>query len=170
VANGTAYVGSTDGSLYAVDLKSGTQKWKFKTPRESLLPSRGQGVVYFGVPMAYFYAVDAATDSEVKFAPPGERRLSPPSTCTGRFEGETMPDHSDCYSPRRGVGRQRIFRQRRRERILPWTLPRKGEWKFQTGDVVYALAGDCRGTLFVRKLGQLFFMRWTAATGKKSGN
>src|SRR5258706_15760223 len=31
VANGTAYVGSTDGNLYAVDLTSGTQKWKFKT-------------------------------------------------------------------------------------------------------------------------------------------
>src|SRR5438309_8729261 len=31
VANGLAYVGSTDGNLYAVDLQAGMQKWKFKT-------------------------------------------------------------------------------------------------------------------------------------------
>src|ERR1700682_21067 len=31
IANGAAYVGSTDGNLYAVDLQTGSQKWKFKT-------------------------------------------------------------------------------------------------------------------------------------------
>ena len=28
IANGTVFVGSTDGNLYAVDLESGAQKWK----------------------------------------------------------------------------------------------------------------------------------------------
>src|SRR5689334_1102066 len=30
-AGGVAYVGSTDGKLYAVDLQAGTEEWKFKS-------------------------------------------------------------------------------------------------------------------------------------------
>src|SRR4029077_9228464 len=30
VANGVVYIASTDGNLYAVDLESGTQKWKLE--------------------------------------------------------------------------------------------------------------------------------------------
>ena len=62
VANGTAYVGSTDGSLYALEVASGTQKWKFKTgARVVSSPAVENGVVYFGSDDGNFYAVDAAS-------------------------------------------------------------------------------------------------------------
>jgi outer membrane protein assembly factor BamB len=45
----TAYVGSTDRNLYAVDLASGAQKWKFAIEaRITSSPAVVQRVVYFG--------------------------------------------------------------------------------------------------------------------------
>ncbi len=94
VANGTAYVGSTDGNLYAVDLKSGTQKWKFKTgARVVSSPAVDNGAVYFGSYDGYFYAVDAASGQvKWKFATPGERRFAAKHLHGMLPEGETMPD------------------------------------------------------------------------------
>src|SRR5258707_5211538 len=61
VANGTVYVGSTDGNLYAVDLRSGTQRWKFATKvRVTSSPAVDGGMVYFGSYDGNFYAVDEA--------------------------------------------------------------------------------------------------------------
>jgi eukaryotic-like serine/threonine-protein kinase len=48
VTNGMAFVGSTDGNVYAVDLQSGAQKWKFDAKvRVPSSPAVSGGVVYF---------------------------------------------------------------------------------------------------------------------------
>jgi len=84
VAEGTVFVGSNDGNLYAVDAATGTQKWKFATKGEKrfaakhihgLLPESepmpdpfdfylsspavSNGVVYFGSGDGNVYALDA---------------------------------------------------------------------------------------------------------------
>jgi eukaryotic-like serine/threonine-protein kinase len=45
-----AYFGSADGYLYAVDVKTGNKKWRFKAPfgwmRSS--PAVANGLIYFG--------------------------------------------------------------------------------------------------------------------------
>jgi outer membrane protein assembly factor BamB len=60
VAEGRAYVGSDDGKLHAVDLRTGAGLWTFAS--EDLVeapPLVVDGVVYFGSSDFYFYAVDA---------------------------------------------------------------------------------------------------------------
>lgn len=62
VANGTIYVGSRDGKLYAIDEQTGAQRWAYQTGSwvESS-PTVVDGVVYFGSNDGNFYAVDANT-------------------------------------------------------------------------------------------------------------
>jgi len=70
------YVGSTDGSLYAVNRAVGTQRWKFdsKGPISSS-PAFHSGLVYVLSSDGLVYAVDAATgQSKWTFATKGERR------------------------------------------------------------------------------------------------
>ena len=58
IANGLAYVGSTDGYLYAVDLNSGAMKWKFETKaRVVSSPAVAGGLIYFSSYDGWFYAV-----------------------------------------------------------------------------------------------------------------
>ena len=52
------YVGSEDGRLYALDARTGQEKWSFKTgsPVHSS-PAVAGGVVYFVDTEGYLYAV-----------------------------------------------------------------------------------------------------------------
>ena len=79
VANGTVYIGSTDGTMYALDAVTGASKWQFSTngqTQQTPGPGNSQiwstaavadGVVYFGVYYANpssngdVYALDAVT-------------------------------------------------------------------------------------------------------------
>ncbi len=65
IAGGVVYIGSDDSFLYAIDLKTGKQRWKFETPfmvRSS--PTVHNGAVYFGNDDGIFYCVDARTGKE----------------------------------------------------------------------------------------------------------
>ena len=58
IADGVVYFGSLDGNLYAVDIKTGQEKWKFKTKYWVLSsPAIADGVVYFGSFDGNLYAV-----------------------------------------------------------------------------------------------------------------
>jgi outer membrane protein assembly factor BamB len=60
VANGTVYVGNSDGGMYALDARTGAQKWKFVTG--SMVRSHPLiigDVLYFGSDDDYFYAINA---------------------------------------------------------------------------------------------------------------
>ena len=59
VADGIVFFGSTDNYLYAVDIKTGREKWKFKTENRVLSsPAVADGVVFFGSTDNYFYALE----------------------------------------------------------------------------------------------------------------
>ena len=65
VAQGAVYFGSGDGNVYAVDIATGEQRWKFKTGDVvHSSPAFADGVLFFGSWDSYFYAVDAATGKE----------------------------------------------------------------------------------------------------------
>ena len=66
IADGVAYVGSPDGTLYALDAASGAVVWTFVTSGPiSTPPAVGDGAVYVGNHDGRFYAVDAATGVEL---------------------------------------------------------------------------------------------------------
>src|SRR5438132_11982486 len=65
VAQGAVYFGSGDGNVYAVDVTTGEQRWKFKTGDVvHSSPAYAGGVLYFGSWDSYFYAVNAETGKE----------------------------------------------------------------------------------------------------------
>src|SRR6476661_8613562 len=99
VVDGTAYIGSDDGNLYAVDTASGKEKWKLAV--HSRVPSSAAvtgGTVYFGAYDGNFYAVDAAAGKvKWKFQTGGERRFAAKHLHGVQPAGETMPDPFDCF-------------------------------------------------------------------------
>jgi outer membrane protein assembly factor BamB len=65
VTDGAAYVGSDDRQLYAVNLATGKEKWKYKSTWVNATPAVRDGTVYFGTSIpAFFIALDAATGKE----------------------------------------------------------------------------------------------------------
>ena len=99
ISNGTAYVGSNDHFLYAVDLASGAQKWKFETAsRVTSSPAVSGDTVFFDSMDADFYAVDAATGKlKWKYKTAGERRYTATHLHGAMPESEAMPDPFDFY-------------------------------------------------------------------------
>lgn len=62
ISDGTVFVGSLDGKLYALDLASGRLRWTYETEAEiKSSPSVRGGVVYFGDESGIFHALDAET-------------------------------------------------------------------------------------------------------------
>jgi outer membrane protein assembly factor BamB len=71
VAGDTAYIGSVDGHMYAIDLVRGELRWKFNAEDwVDYSPAVSAGTVYFGSVMGdtdrsgHLFAVDAATGTE----------------------------------------------------------------------------------------------------------
>lgn len=64
-AEGVVYFGSSDTNVYAVNAKTGTIKWKFKTNGSvHASPTLYKGTIYIGGWDACLYAIDAKTGNE----------------------------------------------------------------------------------------------------------
>jgi eukaryotic-like serine/threonine-protein kinase len=62
VSNGTVYFGSSDGNVYALNARTGSLRWKFKTGDVvHSSPAVVGGTVYVGGWDTFFYALDAST-------------------------------------------------------------------------------------------------------------
>jgi outer membrane protein assembly factor BamB len=61
IVKDTVYVGAFDQHLYAFDLATGKQKWKYKAGPFKAPPSVHEGAVYVGDEDGMFHCVDAAT-------------------------------------------------------------------------------------------------------------
>jgi outer membrane protein assembly factor BamB len=61
IAQGTVFIGSLDEHLYAIDLATGREKWKFKAGPIKAPAAYKDGAVYAGNQDGMFYCVDAAT-------------------------------------------------------------------------------------------------------------
>jgi outer membrane protein assembly factor BamB len=77
VHRGVVYVGSNDEYLYAIDLATGKEKWKYKGASFTVSPAYRDGAIYVGDGDGIFHCVDAAggkkkwtfkTDGEIKSA------------------------------------------------------------------------------------------------------
>ena len=169
IANGLAYVGSTDGNLYAVDVESGAQKWKFETHvRVTSSPAIAGGVVYFGSYDGKFYALDAATGQlKWKFQTAGERRFAGKHLHGSQPDGESMPDPFDLFLSSPAVTGGVVYFGSGDGNVYALDAASgKLKWKFQTADVVHASPAIANDTLFIGSWDSYFYAL-DAATGKE---
>jgi outer membrane protein assembly factor BamB len=162
-------VGSTDGNLYALELATGTQKWKFKTDaRVASSPAIQGGLVYFASYDGKFYAVDAANGQlKWKFATLGERRFAAKHLHGGLPEAETMPDPFDCYLSSPVVSGGNVYFGSGDGNVYALDAASGTlNWKFQTGDVVHASPAVADGTVFIGSWDSYFYAL-DAASGKE---
>ena len=168
IVAGTAYVGSSDSQLYAIDISDGTVRWKFPTegPVNSS-PLVAGGLVYFNSVDGNFYAVDTATGKAAwKFQTEGERRFSAPGIHGITPKKEVMPDPFDVYlsSPAMlngtiyfGSGDHNVYALDGETGTL--------KWKFTTGNVVHASPAVADGVLYIGSWDRNFYAL-DAASGK----
>jgi eukaryotic-like serine/threonine-protein kinase len=80
IVDGVVYVGSMDSSLYAIDLATGKQRWRYATAGfvQESSPCVRNGVVYIGDLNGVFHAVDAVSGkARWTFKAEGEIKSSP---------------------------------------------------------------------------------------------
>ena len=61
IANGVVYIGSFDKHLYALDLKTGREKWKYNAGPIKAAPGYRDGLLYVGDEDGKFHCIDAVT-------------------------------------------------------------------------------------------------------------
>jgi eukaryotic-like serine/threonine-protein kinase len=177
VVNGTVYVGSADGFLYAVDAARGELKWKFETNGlVTSSPAVAGGVVYFGSYDGKFYAVDAATGKQKwSFETEGERRFAARNINGIQPEHEIMPDFWDFYLSSPAVFEGKVFFGSGDGHVYALDAASgKLAWKFKTGNVVHASPAIAAGTVFVGSFDGYFYaldastgaQKWRYRTGE----
>jgi len=99
VINGVAYVGSEDGYLYAIDIKTGKSAWKFKTDGAvDSSPAAYENVIYFGSFDGYVYAVNALSGKLIwKFKTGGEKLIGHKGLWGMTPKDMYMEDQYDFY-------------------------------------------------------------------------
>ena len=167
IADGTAYVGSTDGNLYAVDLETGAQRWKFSTHvRITSSPALDNGVIFFESYDANFYALNAANGQlKWKFATAGERRFAGKHLHGSQPEAESMPDPFDFYLSSPAVWNGMVYFGSGDGNVYALDVNTgTARWKFATGNVVHASPAIADGTVFIGSWDSYFYAL-DAATG-----
>jgi outer membrane protein assembly factor BamB len=169
IVNGVVYVGSNDGSLYAIGQETGAEKWKFATgARVCSSPAVSNGVVYFGSYDGNFYAVDAATGKlRWKFRNAGERRYAATHLHGAVPEGETMPDPFDVYLSSPVVWSGAVYFGSGDGNVYSLDAATGSlKWKFQAGDVVHASPAIVDGRLYIGSWDSYFYAL-DVASGKE---
>jgi serine/threonine-protein kinase len=192
VVGGTAYIGSQDGKLYAVDIATGRQRWAFNAGgRVESSPAVAQGVVYFGAHNGKVYAVDAvrgeklwefATGDKVESSPAvidgvvyigsDDRRLYALDASTGRQKWAFQAEQRIFSSPAVVAGTVFIGADDSKLYALDVSTGAK-RWEFLTGWGVGSSPTVARGTVYVGSLDNKVYAldaqagakRWEFATG-----
>jgi eukaryotic-like serine/threonine-protein kinase len=177
VVDGTAYFGSNDHYLYAVNLADGAQRWKFKTgSRVTSSPAVYNGRVYFGSYDGNIYAVDAKSgEQRWKFASEGERRFSGRHLHGTDPAAESMPDPFDFYLSSPSIDADTVYVGSGDGNIYALDASSGAlRWKFHTGNVVHASPAVANGMVYIGSWDSYFYAideksgkeRWRFKTGE----
>jgi eukaryotic-like serine/threonine-protein kinase len=177
VVDGTAYFGSNDHYLYAVNLADGAQRWKFKTgSRVTSSPAVYNGRVYFGSYDGNIYAVDAKSgEQRWKFASEGERRFSGRHLHGTDPAAESMPDPFDFYLSSPSIDADTVYVGSGDGNIYALDASSGAlRWKFHTGNVVHASPAIANGMVYIGSWDSYFYAideksgkeRWRFKTGE----
>lgn len=169
VTDGTVYVGSTDGNLYAVDADTGSLKWKFSAKsRITSSPAVANGKVYFGAYDGNFYALDRSTGTlSWKYRTEGEHRFEARHLHGVQPAAELMPDPFDSYLSSPVVWNGAVYFGSGDGNVYALNASSGGvEWKFKTGDVVHASPAIADGTVYIGSWDSYFYAL-DAASGRE---
>jgi eukaryotic-like serine/threonine-protein kinase len=177
VIDGTAYFGSNDHYLYAVNLADGVQRWRFKTgSRVTSSPAVYNGLVYFASYDGNIYAVDAKSgEQRWKFASAGERRFTGHHLHGADPAGESMPDPFDFYLSSPTVDANTVYVGSGDGNIYALDAASGAlRWKFRTGNVVHASPAIADGMVYIGSWDSYFYAidaasgqeRWRFKTGE----
>ncbi len=123
ILNGTAYFGSGDSYVYAVDAKSGRLRWKFKTGDVvHSSPAIANGLVYIGSWDTYFYALNAATGNMVWKFKTGEDPKT--HTMTG-IQASAAVANGTVYF---GCRDANFYALNAKTGTLKWKVPNESSW------------------------------------------
>jgi eukaryotic-like serine/threonine-protein kinase len=177
IAGDTAYVGSNDHYLYAVNLANGELRWKFKTgSRVASSPAVNGGRVYFGSYDGNFYALDARTgEQKWKFATAGEHRFTARHIHGAEPAAESMPDPFDFFLSSPTVAGGMVYVGSGDGNVYALDAESGvSRWKFQTGNVVHASPAVAYDTVYIGSWDSFFYAldaktgreRWRFKTGE----
>jgi outer membrane protein assembly factor BamB len=152
VVGDVVYVGSTDGSLYAVNRSDGTQRWRFdsKGPISSS-PAFNNGLVYISSLDGLVYAIDATTgQSRWTFATKGERRFTAPGIHGAIPRTERMADPFDVFTSSPTIANGTVFIGSGDQNVYALDAATGAlRWTFATGDVVHASPAVANGVVVI---------------------
>jgi outer membrane protein assembly factor BamB len=132
IADGVVYVGSFDEYLYALDLASGKEKWKYKAGPIKASPAVRDGIVYVGNADGIFHCVEGTKDEKGQM---GRKRWTFDTdgeiTSGANFAGDLVL--FGCHD----------------ETLYCLTKDGKEKWKFKTQGPVYGSPALAGGKTFV---------------------
>ncbi len=176
VAGGNVYIGSTDGTMYAVRAADGTQVWSFaaKGPVNST-PAVANGLVFFSSVDGNVYALDAATGAQKwSFKTGGERRFVAPGIHGIIPQAELMPDPYDLFLSSPAIAQGTVYVGSGDHNVYALDAQTgRLRWKFTTGNVVHASPAVSRGVVYIGSWDRYFYaldarsgaVRWKFLTG-----
>lgn len=152
VVNGAVYIGSSDGTFYAVDEETGKVKWKKNTPGEvNSSPAVADGTVYVLDMRGIMHAYNAETgDQKWYFMTEFERRFQ-----ANRLHGyppvqQTMPDSWDLYLSSPAIANGKVYFGSGDGNVYALDAESGALlWKAATGDVVHASPAIANGVVYI---------------------
>jgi len=167
IVENLAYIGSTDGNLYALDISDGRELWKFATKgRIVSSPAVANGTVFIESYDGKLYAIDARTgEQKWVFATGGERRFNARHIHGLQPDAESMPDPFDFYLSSPAVANGLVYFGSGDGNVYAVDAAIGAlKWKFTTGDVVHASPAVAGGLVLVGSWDTNFYAL-DAATG-----
>lgn len=152
IANGTVFIGSSDGNMYAVEQGTGKQKWKFVTGGPIVSsPAIADGMVFFLGYDGGFYALDVGTGTRKwRFSTSLERRFEAKGLHGASPASQVMADPFDIFLSSPAVFNGRVYFGSSDGNV--YALDEKAgivQWKFETRDVVHASPAISGKTLYI---------------------
>jgi outer membrane protein assembly factor BamB len=150
--DGVLYVGSDDGSVYALDATSGQRRWRFATAGPvASTPAVAGGLVYFMSYDGKFYAVEANSGRlRWKFTTGGERRFEAKNLHGFLPKSQTIADPFDMFLSSPVVAEGAVFFGCGDGNLYALDASTGAlRWKLQTGDVVHASPAYADGVVYV---------------------
>jgi serine/threonine-protein kinase len=158
VVDGVVYIGSTDGSVYALDVTTGKKKWAYATgDKVEGTPAVVDGVVYIGSTDGSVYALHAATGERKWAYATGDKFEAAPTAVDGMVY---IAGYNSVTALNAATGNEKWVR-----RASDWGFDRKDEWDNTPEDWRFTPPTVADGVVYIGSSKRVYAL--DAVTGKK---